>query len=276
MLVAIVLAAAISSGPSDHVSFLVMGKTTNHRESESGEIRLLNYHFFAEVFVRQGGRVTGASLLFPGGASQPFEDGSSVLELHGGRFEEENALDRAYPPGEYSMRFLTPDGPIEDRRLLLRGSRIPKAPRITLVQEGKTASPGSIDPAKDLTVHWSELESEGPDPNGILDDLIFVVIGNCRAERVVHSGRPFEGSPFLTYRSTEYTIPAGTLAPGEPHQMFVEHAAVDTSKEHGVVGLVTYASTTFLDFKTAGTPAGPTCPEEMPAFDGGQTDRSRR
>ncbi len=226
--------------------------------------------------MREKGRVSDASLLFPFGAAQPFEDGSTVLELHGGRFEDENELDRAYPPGEYSLRFLTPDGPIEGRRLRLRGSRIPKAPRITLVQDGKTVSLESIDPTKDLNVHWSTLESAGPDPNGILDDLIFVVIGNCRAERVVHSGRPFEGTPFLTYRSKEYTIPAGTLAPGEPHQMFVEHAAVDTSREEGIVGLVTYASTTFLDFETAGVPAGRPCPEEMPAFDGGQTDRRRR
>jgi hypothetical protein len=276
MFAAIFLLAASVPGPSNHVSFLVMGKTTNHRQSETGDPRLLNYHFFAEIFVREGGRVTDASLLFPGGEAQPFENGSSVLELHGGRFAEEAALDRAYPEGAYSLRFLTPEGPIRDRRLLLRGSRIPKAPRITFAQEGNTASPRSVDPAKDLTIHWSELESDGPDPNGILDDLIFVVVGNCHAERVVHSGRPFEGTPFLTFRAKAYTIPAGTLAPGEHHQMFVEHAAVDTSRENGIVGLVTYASTTFLDFETVGTPVGRPCPEEMPPFDGGQTDRRRK
>jgi hypothetical protein len=57
--------------------------------------------------------------------------------------------------------------------------------------------------------------------------------------------------------------------------MFVELAAVDTSEEDGIVGLVTYASTTFLDFQTLGSAAGPPCPEVMPPFDGGQTDRKR-
>jgi hypothetical protein len=56
--------------------------------------------------------------------------------------------------------------------------------------------------------------------------------------------------------------------------MFVEHASVDASEEEGIVGLVTYASTTFLDFRTTGVPSG-SCPEVMPAFDGGQTDRRR-
>ena len=252
-----------------------MGKTTNHRQSESGELGLLNYHFFAEIFVRQGGLVSDASLIFPGGQVQLFEDRGNVLELHGERFDVEEALDRKYPAGDYLLRFETPGGSVDRRPLPMRGSRIPEGPRITLLQDGKPVSPESVDPAKDLTVTWSEFEGARADPNGILDDLVFVVVGNCHAERVVHSGRPFEGTPFLTYRTKEYTIPGGKLSPGEAHQMFVEHAAVDTSEEDGIVGLVTYASTTFLDFKSAGAPAGRPCPAFMPPFDGGQTDRKR-
>ena len=273
MWVAFLLAASVVPGLRDHVSFLVMGKTTNHRQSESGDLGLLNYHFFAEVFVREGGRVK-ASLSFPGGESQPFEVQGSVLELHGGRFDAEEALDRAYPKGAYTLHFQTPDGSGYGRVLRMHGPRIPKPPRIILLQEGKAASPQSIDPAKDVTVTWSEFGGHS-DPNGILDDLVFVVVGNCHAERVVHSGRPFEGTPFLTYRTKEYTIPGGKLSPGEAHQMFVELAAVDTSEEDGIVGLVTYAATTFLDFQTLGSPAGRPCPEAMPPFDGGQTDRKR-
>jgi len=274
MWVAFLLSAAVVSGPQDHVSFLVMGKTTNHRQSESGELWLLNYHFFAEVFVRDGGRVK-ASLSFPGGESQPFEDHGSVLELHGGRFDAEEALDRKYPTGAYTLHYQTPDGSGYERVLPMLASRIPEPPRITLLQEGKTASPQSIDPAKEVTVTWSDFEGARSDPNGILDDLVFVVVGNCRAERVVHSGRPFEETPFVTYRTNEYTIPGGKLSPGEAHQMFVEHASVDASEKDGIVALVTYASTTFLDLQTLGSPAGPPCPVVMPPFDGGQTDRKR-
>jgi hypothetical protein len=275
MLVLLWLLASAGSAPRDHVSFLVMGKTTNHRQSAEGEIHLLNYHFFSEIFVREGGRVTDASLRFPGNAMHPFEDRGSVLELHGGRFDTEKALDQSYPAGDYRLRFETPGGAIDGRVLKMSRSRIPKPPRIVLVQEGKSVSPQSIDASRPLTVRWSDFEGASSDPAGILDDLVFVVIGNCRASRVVHSGRPFEGTPFLSYRVKEYTVPAGKLSPGEMHQMFVEHASVDATEEDGIVGLVTYASTTFLDFRTSGSPAGEPCPESMPPFDGGQTDRKR-
>jgi hypothetical protein len=273
MWTALLLSVFLGPGPGDHVSFVVMGKTTNHRQSESGDLHLLNFHFFAEIFVRQGGKVSEGKLVFPGGAEQPFSDGGSLLELHGGRFDRQEALDQKYPTGDYLLRFQTAGGTVDGRKLRMRASPLPAPARVTLLQDGKPVSPDSVDPAMDLTVAWSEFESARPDPNGILDDLVFVVVGNCRAERVVHSGRPFEGTPFLTYRARDFTIPPGRLAPGEPHQMFVEHAAVDTSDEDGIVGLVTYASTTFLDFRTLGSPAGRPCPGIMPPFDGGQTDR---
>jgi hypothetical protein len=278
MRAALLLSLFLAPGPGDHVSFLVIGKTTNHRQSGpsgSAELHLLNYHFFAEIFLRPGGQASEAKLVFPGGDGQSFEEQGHVLELHGGRFDRLEALDEKYPAGEYTVRFRTPGGDVDRRRLRISGSRIPGPARIALLQDGEAVSPGSVDAAKDLTVTWSEFEGARSDANGILDDLVFVVVGNCRAERVVHSGRPFEGTAFLTYRTKEYTVSRGQLAPGEPYQMFVEHAAVDTSEEDGIVGLVTYASTTFLDFRTVGSPAGRPCPEVMPPFDGGQTDRKQ-
>jgi hypothetical protein len=267
---ALFLALALLDGPADSVSFLVMGKTTNHRQAELASrpgLKLLNYHFFAEIFVREQGAVMDAFLVFPGGGTQPFEDKGEVLDLHGGRYDREEALDAAYPAGEYRLRFRTPAGAVE-RPLRLRESQIPNPPRITLVQDDQPVA--RVDAAKELTVRWSELEAAHR------DDLVFVVVANCRAERIVHSGRPFEGTPYLTYASREYRIPEGSLAQGEPHQMFVEVAAVETSEKDGIPGLVTYAATTFLDFRTEGSATGPPCPEVMPPFDGGQTDRVRR
>ena len=258
------------------VSFLVMGKTTNHRQDPSTSARtLLNYHFFAEIFVREGGGVTDASLSFPGGSEQRFDDLGFVLELHGGRYGDEGALDRSYPAGAYRFRYRTPAGAV-DRVMELKPegrAGIPPPARIVLRQEGRNVPADSVDSAKDLVVTWSEFEGGAADPNGILDDLIFVVLGDCRGEKTVHSGRPFEGKPFLTYATKEYVIPKEKLRAGEPHQMFVEHATVETSEEEGVVGLVTYASTTFLDFRTRGDTPGPPCPPRMPPIDQGQTDR---
>ena len=274
----LVLFLWLAASPADHVTFLVMGKTVNHRQSpDDGRLTLLNYHFFAEIFVKEGGRVEDAALVFPDGSVQPFEDLGYVQEVHGGRYPQEAELDRAYPNGAYTFRFSTPGGEVT-RVLRVRGtgkgrSRIPNPVHITLHQEGREVDPGAVDPSSDLRITWSPFAGAGPDPNGILDDLMFVVLGNCHGEKIVHSGRPFEGTGYLSYTTKDYLIPASKLAPGEPHQMFIEHAKVDTSREDGIVGLVTYAATTFLDFETTGEATGKPCPPVMPKIDAGQTDR---
>jgi hypothetical protein len=145
--------------------------------------------------------------------------------------------------------------------------------RVTLRQHGLPVVSNSVDPDEDLEVTWSAFVTGEADPNGIVDDLLFVVVGNCRGEKIEHSGRPFEGTPYLTYTTSSYIVPAAKLAPGEPHQLFVEHARVDTSMEAGVVGLVTYAATSFLDFRATGEAEGEPCPPAMPKIDQGQTDR---
>ena len=268
-----------ASAQEEHVTFLVMGKTTNHRQSADGSLSLLNYHFFAEIFVKDGGSVSGASLQFPNGESKPFEDLGFVQEVHGGRYQDESVLDRSYPNGDYLFRFDTPSGSVDGHRLSVRGtggghSRIPRPARIVLRQEGRDVSPNNVSPDDDLEVTWSAFVTGEADPNGIVSDLVFAVVGDCRGEKTVHSGRPFEGTPYLTYRTKRYLVPAEKLSPGEPHQLFVEHAKVDTSHDDGLIGLVTYASTTFLDFRTTGAPSGPPCPASMPKMDQGQTDRN--
>lgn len=275
------LAAPAAWSQSDDVSFLVMGKTANHRQAADGTLSLLNYHFFAEIFVRPGGRVEDATLSFPGGESQAFEDLGFVQEVHGGRYDREDALDAAYPNGDYVFRFDASSGRVDGRVLTIRGtgegaSRIPPPVRIALHQRGRSVSPAEVDPGADLRVTWSDFAAGRADANGILDDLLFVVMGDCLGEKTEHSGRPFEETPYLSYDAEDYVIPAARLTPGEPHQLYAEHAIVDTSREDGIVGLVTYAATTFLDFRTTGSAPTARCPAEMPKMDGGQTDRRPR
>lgn len=280
-----VLASTLVRAQAEHVSFLVMGKTTNHRQLASGELSLLNYHFFAEIFPKPGpgqGEVTEASLRFPDGHWQAFEDLGYVLEVHGGRYDNEADLDELYPNGDYTFAFTTPGGRVEGRVLSIRGtgegeSRIPAPARITLSQRGEVVSPDAVSADEDLEVTWTPFQTGEGDPQGIVDDLIFVVVADCHGERIEHSGRPFEGRPFLTFETRDYVVPGNKLVPGRPYQMSVEHAKVDTSRESGLVGLVTYASTTFLDFRTrGGVDEAAGCPDMMPKFDAGQTDRPGR
>jgi hypothetical protein len=143
-----------------------------------------------------------------------------------------------------------------------------------LSQGGALVEPEKIDPNLDLRVTWSSFESGAPDPLEIMDDLLFVIMGDCDGTRRAHSGRPFEGTPFLTYRDTAFTIDAELLRPDNVYQLSVEHARLNTSREHDVVAFATFASTTFLDLQTTGTAAaGEACRTVRKGFDAGQTDR---
>jgi hypothetical protein len=276
------LALAIS-GVATHaaqtdITFVVAGKTSNHRQQVDGTVAVLNYHFFAEIFLQEGGRVDPATLLTPlsEGVEEPFTDGGYALEYHGGRYRTEAELERNYPDGDYVFLYTSPstgavsqsvrlDNPVVD------GSGLPAAPIIKIAQEGRSVHPEQVDPGLDLHVSWSEFSTGGADPLGIMDDLLFVIMGDCDGVRRAHSGRPYENTPYLTYAHTHFVIEAERLKPENVYQLSVEHAVLDTSREHGVVGFATFATTTFLDIRTTGEAApGEACTEIRKNFDAGQ------
>jgi hypothetical protein len=262
------------------ITFVVAGKTSNHRQQADGRVNALNYHFFAEIFLQEGGRVTDATMLAPnyGATPAPLGDSGYALEYHGGRYASEAELEQAYPDGEYVFEYTAPSTGHVTQSVTLKnpkptGSGLPAAPRIMLAQGGKSVAPDAIDPAVDLRVSWSEFTEGGADPARIMDDLLFVIMADCQGERRAHSGRPFENTPYLTYADSHFDIAAELLVPASAYQLSVEHAVLDTSSEHGVIGFATFASTTFLDLRTTGNAvAGESCDTLRKPFDAGQTD----
>ena len=106
--------------------------------------------------------------------------------------------------------------------------------------------------------------------------MIFVVVADCHGERVFHTGLPFQG-PYLTYRTTEISVPASTLESGHPYSMFVEFPrVVDSRVIRGIPGFTSFATATYLDFLTRGPASDAGCPEVAPPMDTGQTDRGER
>jgi len=90
--------------------------------------------------------------------------------------------------------------------------------------------------------------------------------------KTVHSGAAF-GPSFLTYEAKEFTIPAESLRPGQPFQVEIEFSEMDTAKRDGLVSIITYAASTFLDIRTTGINEDDVvCPAQPLAMDGGQTD----
>ena len=282
---ALLLVAALGSTPGlgaeqSDITFVVAGKTSNHRQRADGRVDALNYHFFAEIFLQDGGRVTEATMLAPisGAAPAPLEDSGYALEHHGGRYATEAALEQAYPDGDYQFDYISPSTGRVTQSVTLKnpksaGSGLPAAPRIFLAQAGKPVHPREIDPGLDLRVTWSAFTEGGADPAGIMDDLLFVIMADCEGVRRAHSGRPFENTPYLTYADTHFDISAELLVPASAYQLSVEHAVLDTSEEHDVIGFATFATTTFLDLRTTGNEVpGESCDALLKPFDAGQTD----
>ena len=211
------LAPGSYAGQTD-ITFVVAGKTSNHRQQADGRVGVLNYHFFAEIFLQEGGQVTAATLFTPlseGRASQ-FSDSGYALEYHGGRYASEAELERNYPDGNYVFNYTAPStGQVSQMVRLsnpeLGRSGLPAAPVIKLSQNGKTVEPAAVDPTMDLRVSWSPFTAGSADPLAIMDDLLFVIMGDCEGVRRAHSGRPYENTPYLTYADTHFDIRAEQL-----------------------------------------------------------------
>jgi hypothetical protein len=276
------MSAAANQSPQlqTDITFVVAGKTGNFKQSTGGRVFALNYHFFAEIFIQDNGRIKQAALLTPDNLSEAiaFSDSGYALEMHGGRYPDESELEHNYPDGNYIFRYDTPSTGLLEQPIALvnsvaGSSRLPDAPHIILLQNGNSISPHLIQADLPLTVTWSTFKQGNQDPLGIVNDLVFVIMGDCHGQRISHSGRPFENSPYLDYAATEFIIPAEQLLPENAYQLSVEHAIVDTTITEGVPGLATFATTTFLNIMTLGSESGETaCPEILKNFDAGQTD----
>ena len=272
--------AAAAPAQEQHADYVVIGKSINHRQSADGALELLNTVFFAEVFKTASGTVTNAVLEGPGDAAEglPFPDGD-ILFLAGERQRTIAELTRHFPDDTYYFSFDTPDGNVRRMPATFRRDRgeirNPGPIEVTLFQGGRPADPRAIDPDRDLVVRWSPFEKGSADPNGVIDDMIYVMMGDCMGVETVHSGHALSNPDALTFAADEFVIPAGKLHAGRPFQLEIEHSNMDTAVWQGMEQIITYAATTFLDIRTVGGDAGD-CPDVPYAMDGGQTDRVRR
>ena len=258
MLLLLALATA-ASGQNDDVSFFVIGKHANFSQLSSGERISLDYSFFSEVFLTAQGNADNATLTLPTGERLEFEDmreaedssRDNILLIAGeDRFTELSDLQARYPDGKFSVSFDTPSGNVDGVILEFDNRGLPTAPKISVSQAGKSNCIELI-PGVDATIRWSAFEGGRADPHGILDDLIFVILTDAEGNRVAHSGRPFEGMPYLTFATQTYTINGDSLQANRTYTLSVEHAILDdTTRFDKVPAFTTRAVTTKLKIST--------------------------
>jgi hypothetical protein len=269
-----------ASSAEDDLWFFVLVKSNNYSQSQEGKLTLLNYHFFSELFGREEGKIKSATLTRVGSAEEAkvYEDRDDTFYYEGGHFNNVEALDEKHPNGDYHFRIELASGEKIDTDLSLRGPQgktdIPAPIKIYFFQDNKEVKPYAVDPNKPTTVKWSPYSNGQADPNGIVDDMIFVVFQDCQGERVFHTGLPFKESRYMKYDVNETTVPMSRFKPGQTYSMFVEFPhVVDSKIVNGIPAFTSYATATYLDIHTTGESDENSCPDKMPPLDTGQTDR---
>jgi len=260
-----VIVPALLIGPFAHaqeadVTFFVIGKHGNFMQSPDGQRESVDYSFFSEIFLTADGEAANATLTFPTDEKVPFRDmrtaaggeRDNIFLLAGeDRFTDYAALQARYPDGEYRVTFSTPSGSVQDGVLKFENRNLPTPPQVSL-QQGADQEIRVLQPGVDAVVSWSAFTEGRSDPHGILDDLVFVILTNEEGVRVAHSGRPFEGRPYLTYADNMFTIDGQVLERNHTYELSVEHAILDdTTRFDGVPAFTTRAVTTKLIVTTA-------------------------
>jgi len=247
------------------VLFLVLGKMALYDQSPAGDISLRNHHFVAEIMPKTDREIISGTLTSASDESQVLEfnpEGNAFL-AHGARVLNPEELHRLHPDGEYYFSYQTQSGRMERQTIKLQKrdtiERMPLPAAITLSQNGSLASPGEIDPDSDLSLGWESMPGNTRVASSDLDDLIFVLVFDCFGDNVAHSGRPYQGGTFLTYRDSQYVVDAASLEPGQIYKAIVEQATADVTIFQGVPGIATYATLTFLEFQTSGVAEGKRC-----------------
>lgn len=246
---------------SEHVTFYGVGKVARYQQHMDSSLEYLGPLFFSEIFIAAGGEVSDASVKFPPPVNErralqyrysESDEIGDVMYLSGSAATDEE-LERNFPSGAFEFTFSTPGGDVTDSVVSFEGGAFPTQPIIIFEQQDSRIPFDQVDTMRDLVITWPPFAEGRADANGILDDLIFVAIDSCTVEDIVHSGRPFEKDDFLTFRATDYVVPAGTLEPGQTYSMYVEHALLpNTQQDYGMPAFATFAASTYMDFKTIG------------------------
>ena len=96
----------MATSEQDELWFFVLVKSNNHSQSMDGELKLLNYHFFSELFGKEQGKIKSASLtrLDKDEAIFEYEDRGEAFYYEGGHFNTLEAVDSAHPNTDYRFQ----------------------------------------------------------------------------------------------------------------------------------------------------------------------------
>jgi hypothetical protein len=242
-------------------TYFIAVKNVTREQDHAGNTSFVDYVLLSYVFLTDQTNLQKAYLMPPGQGADRIalrdrrrDEGPSrdtIFFTASERYQDRARFNQAFPDGTYRFALVATDGEVTTQVQLNQGQH-PEPAIMSLSQHDRPADLEAIDPEADLLVRWSQFAGSKPDPNGILDDIIFFIVKDCRGYRMLHSGRPFQG-PHLTYTDTGYIVPGGLLNAGQEHTLIVDHAFIEgTTVIEGIVGAASYAQTTRLKIRTIG------------------------
>jgi len=244
---------------ADDVLFLVLGKMSIYNQMPNGEHQLRDHHFVAEIMPKEDGKILGGTLTKQNDPAfeLTFKAEGSQFLAHGARLMNATVLHKEHPDGTYLFSYQTANGEMKNQPVSLKRrittDIMPGPETLSLSQNGQNVDPSGIDPNQDLTISWTSMTGNMKMETSDIADLIFVLGFDCFGNNIAHSGRPYNGKPYLTYEDNSYTILAAALNEGVNYQFIVEQATADATIYQGIPAIATYATLTFLDVKTLGT-----------------------
>ena len=251
---------------ADDVRFTLLEKGASYKMDKSGELHPVKNEFVSETILSEGGAIVEGTIRSAGNVVPIFElnASESFYNRYARSYPDFASLDKAHPNTEYVVDIHGRTSNISDLALLFDGpegkAQLPDPIRIKLLQENKEVSFGQVDPDKDLHLVWSEFSKGAADPRGILDDLIFALVGDCHGNSVSRSGIPFIMPAYLTFRADSHVVPADKLQSGLVYGVTVIHVnGVDTRLAGNTVAMVSYNTSTKMKFQTTGETSGPAC-----------------
>jgi hypothetical protein len=204
--------------------------------------------FVAEAGLLESGDTSlfsSASVLYPGEATA--RQMSTYYQsdwIYTDYLDEASAL----PTGTYTIAMTETGGTVREVQFEVPAVEFPAAPVLT-----NYATLQDADSAADLVVNWDAWAG------GTAEDFIMLVVHNVALDEIYSSPLPSENGA-MSGTATQWTIPAGTFAPGMPYYLsvrFIDAAQFEKGQVEGypdAYKALYTESRTFVRAWMAGTP----------------------
>ena len=179
----------------------------------------------------------------------------------GPNFSSRQALFNQYSGNTFNFDMTYADGTEQQHTIPLVDAPHPPPTRLSIFQDGTQISHLEIDPALDFSVRWTDFSECNEDPNGILNDVVSIMVDVCGdGKHLYKTGVPEVNPDYLTFKDKEAIVPAGTLEEGKWYWLNGEFSNVAyTSTMDSAPAVSSNMTATFLNIRTKNGPENSPC-----------------